>query len=103
MLAVLENLPKPEVFDSVAHPSGASISGASFGNGLVSVLHGVKVPDPSYTIGVLGRGTLNLPEAEFKQLLSCMASIYVLRFPKDPFIQAYHGSDVEGDLGEQPA
>jgi len=99
MLAVLENLPKPEVVDSTPHPSGAVISGATVANGVVSVLHGGPMNGASYTIGVLGRGTLNLPEGEFKQLLACMSSIYLLRFPKDTFVQTQYGcgDDVVGD------
>lgn len=99
MIAVLENLPKPEVIESNPHPSGALVSGASVANGLVSVLHDGPVREASYTIGVLGRGTLNLPESEFKQLLACMASMYLLRFPKDAFVQAQASGAATGSVG----
>lgn len=76
MMILIDNVPKAEVNADMEHPSGALISSAHVANGMVSVLHGEKMREPSYTIGVLGRGTLNLPHDEFKQLLGSMAAIY---------------------------
>ncbi len=76
MMYVLPNLPMAEMSGEVERQPGILINGAHVANAIVTVLYGEAVKEPSFTIGVQGRGTLNIPEAEFKQLLGTMATVY---------------------------
>lgn len=77
MKYTLDNLPKADVNLDMPHPSGSTIHCANVADAIVSVLSGGKLVVDAYTVGIAGRGTLNMPADEFKQLLGSMAALYI--------------------------
>lgn len=64
---------------------GINVDSSLLGNALANRLHGENVPVTSYVIGINGRGTLNIPEEEFDNLIAVMVRVYLDRVaPKLP-------------------
>ena len=75
-------LPEAQMSGIVDKAPGVQIDGAWAGeHALVNVLFGEKVAQPTYTIGITGRGTLQMPEQEFRDLLSAMLAVFESRSP----------------------
>lgn len=75
-------LPDAQMSGVVEKSPGVQIDGAWAGeHALVNVLFGEKVNQPTYTIGITGRGTLQMPEQEFRDLLSAMLAVFESRSP----------------------
>ena len=78
----LTRLPDAELSGSVEKAPGVMIDGAWSGErALTNVLYGEKVAEPTYTIGITGRGTLQMGEQEFRELLSAMLGLFESRSP----------------------
>jgi hypothetical protein len=92
----LARLPDAQMSGEVVREPGVLINGAWCGkHALVNVLYGDKMPNPTYTIGIAGRGTLQMAEQEFRELLSSMLALFEMRSPgalakaaPTPFAQA---------------
>jgi hypothetical protein len=80
--AFLSRLPDAEMSGVVDKAPGVKIDGAWAGqHALVNCLFGEKVPQTTYTIGITGRGTLQMGEQEFRDLLSSMLAVFESRSP----------------------
>ena len=80
--AFLTRLPDAQMSGVVDKAPGVQIDGAWSGeHALVNVLFGEKVPVPTYTIGITGRGTLQMTEQDFRDLLSAMLAVFESRSP----------------------
>lgn len=78
----LKRLPDAQLSGVVEKAPGVLINGAWSGDhALVNVLYGDKVGQTTYTIGITGRGTLQMGEGEFRTLLSSMLAIFEVRSP----------------------
>lgn len=78
----LKRLPDAQISGEVAKDAGVLINGAWAGeHALVNVLYGDKVPQTTYTIGITGRGTLQMGEQDFRTLLSAMLALFEVRSP----------------------
>lgn len=78
----LKRLPDAQISGEVAKSAGVLINGAWSGeHALVNVLYGDKVPQTTYTIGITGRGTLQMTEMDFRNLLSAMLALFEVRSP----------------------
>lgn len=78
----LTRLPDAQMSGVVEKQPGVMIDGAWAGNhALVNALFGEKVPQTTYTIGITGRGTLQMGEQEFRDLLSAMLAVFESRSP----------------------
>lgn len=78
----LKRLPDAQLSGEIEKSPGVLINGAWSGNhALVNVLYGEKLPQPTYTIGITGRGTLQIGEQEFRDLLSAMLAVFEVRSP----------------------
>jgi hypothetical protein len=76
----IARLPQAELSGEVVKSEGVMISGAWSGqHALVNILYGDNVPVNTYTIGITGRGTLQMPEQEFRDLLSSMLAMFEAR------------------------
>jgi hypothetical protein len=92
----LSRLPDAQLSGEVERADGVLINGAWCGkHALVNVLYGDKMPNPTYTIGIAGRGTLQMAEQEYRELLSSMLALFEMRSPgalaksgPTPFAQA---------------
>jgi len=80
--AFLARLPEAHMSGVVDKAPGVQIDGAWAGDhALVNCLFGEKMPQPTYTIGITGRGTLQMGEQEFRDLLSAMLAVFESRSP----------------------
>lgn len=80
--AFLARLPDAQMSGVVDKAPGVQIDGAWAGqHALVNCLFGDKVPEPTYTIGITGRGTLQMSEQDFRDLLSSMLAVFESRSP----------------------
>jgi len=80
--AFLARLPDAEMSGVIDKAPGVQIDGAWSGqHALVNVLFGEKMPEPTYTIGITGRGTLQMSEQEYRDLLSSMLAVFESRSP----------------------
>lgn len=80
--AFLNRLPDAQMSGEVAKSPGVLIDGAWSGqHALTNVLYGDKVPQTTYTIGITGRGTLQMTEQDFRDLLSTMIAVFESRSP----------------------
>lgn len=78
----LKRLPDAQMSGEVAKSPGVMINGAWCGqHALVNVLYGDDVAQTTYTIGITGRGTLQMGEQEFRDLLSSMIALFEIRSP----------------------
>ena len=78
----LTRLPDAQLTGDFEKSPGVTISGAWTGNNaLVNCLHGDAVKERTYTIGISGRGTLQIPEQEYRDLLSSMISMFEYMSP----------------------
>lgn len=78
----LKRLPDAQLSGEVAKGPGVMINGAWSGeHALVNVLYGENVTQTTYTIGITGRGTLQMGEQDFRTLLSSMLAIFEVRSP----------------------
>lgn len=76
----LNRLPTTNLSGPVEKSDGVMIEGAWTGeHALVNILYGDEVPQNTYTIGITGRGTLQMPEQEFRDLLSAMLGLFESR------------------------
>lgn len=74
----------PDASLSGTHPKseGVLIDGAWCGvHAMANVLHGDKMPQQTWTIGIAGRGTLQMGETEARELLSAMLALFEYRSP----------------------
>lgn len=81
MFDFLARLPVAETTGEFPKSPGVNIDATFLRNALVNVLSGEKVPNTTYTIGVNGRGSLVMEEAEFRDLLSSMIKMFEVRSP----------------------
>jgi hypothetical protein len=78
----LTRLPDAQMSGVIEKHPGVMIDGAWAGeHALVNALFGDKVPQTTYTIGITGRGTLQMGEQEFRDLLSAMLAVFESRSP----------------------
>lgn len=78
----LTRLPDAQMSGVVEKSPGVNIDGAWTGqHALVNCLFGSKVPETTYTIGITGRGTLQMSEQDFRDLLSSMLAVFESRSP----------------------
>ena len=78
----LTRLPDAQMSGIVEKAPGVMIDGAWAGqHALANCLFGDKVPQTTYTIGITGRGTLQMGEQEFRDLLSAMLALFESRSP----------------------
>lgn len=78
----LKRLPDASLTGTHPKGEGVLIDGSWSGtHALVNVLHGEKMPQQTWTIGIAGRGTLQMGETEFRELLSSMLALFEYRSP----------------------
>lgn len=78
----LTRLPDAQISGEVEKSPGVIINGAWAGeHALVNILYGDKIPNQTYTIGITGRGTLQMGEQEYRDLLSAMLALFEVRSP----------------------
>jgi hypothetical protein len=78
----LKRLPDANLSGAVERADGLMIDGAWCGDhALVNVLYGDKMPGATYTLGIAGRGTLQMTEQDFRDLLSAGLALFEARSP----------------------
>lgn len=78
----LKRLPDASLSGTHQKAEGVMIDGSWCGkHALVNVLHGDQMPQQTWTIGIAGRGTLQMGETEFRELLSSMLALFEYRSP----------------------
>ena len=78
MFDFLADLPQAQGSRAFERSPGVTIDGYYQNLALISrLVNSIKGESiSSYTIGIQGRGTLNIPETEFDDLLACMIGMY---------------------------